>query len=589
MNIQGFEIIEQIAEGSMGTVWKARQVSLDRVVAIKVLNPELVNDPAVVESFLSNAKTAAQLKHTSIIQVFDAVSQDDNIYFVMEYMDGQVLSAMLEKEKVLEPKTALKIGLAIAHALQDAWDNKQILHGDLTPDNIMLDKDGNIKVADLGLASMIDPTTLSARITDGSFDKTSNYMSPEQAQCQLEIDFRSNMYSLGAMLYDMMTGVVPFEDDDPITALQNHITGQIENPRDIEKAVTPSAANLISKLMAKNPDDRFKSWGDVIKEINRVRKGGVSIQKGAAKSAPSTIMPPANYVQTTQATHARRPQPVKNSVSMAIQLPAWIALIVWWILLSFIMYKVTGNKYLRIIAARQYENDQAQFAENERQAKLQKARRTAQIRKVVTEKKKAKAKKKEATLTVPDAIAYTPTVVQPLSQSDAAILQFKHSLLHDLLNRNFGAAHEKVKNELEYEHTMKFEDELYKLSGMLKELRGIDGVVLKGFKRKKGKKITIDHNGRRIDIMVLGVTEDSIKAEMVANINGKEMRKPVVFKASQLDSKEFIKWIDTSVSAFSKNTVRYVLYMNDKNYASAKKVASSCGALSDLFLDRLKQ
>jgi len=176
MNIEGFDNLEQIGEGGMAVVWKAHQVSLERDVAIKILKAELSADPEEVADFTREAKAAASLKHPNIIQVYDAAEQEGVYYFVMEYIAGQTAEQVLENGPLHWKKVA-QIGLAIAEALDYAWNKASLIHRDVKPSNIMFDDDGTIKLADLGLAKRLDTDSLAEQIQIRKLEGTPNYMS----------------------------------------------------------------------------------------------------------------------------------------------------------------------------------------------------------------------------------------------------------------------------------------------------------------------------------------------------------------------------------------------------------------------------
>lgn len=584
MKIEGFEIVEMIADGNTCAIWKARQTALDRIVTLKILKPHLAQKPDVLNKFISDAQAAAKIKHHNVIQVFDVSVYQGHQYIVMEYVAGQTLTDILEENTTIDSKHSLKIALAIAHALMSAWDTNHVIHGGLCPDEVMLDKDGNIKLARLGMANALDPAILSVQINDGTFDNTAYYMSPEQARCQIDLDCRSDMYSLGAILYDMMTGIPPFEGDNPITVLQKHISAQIENPRDIERSVSLGAASLITRLMMKNPDDRFKDWSEVIKEINKVRRGGLSIAKKGSAPKLSTIMLPSAGTPALPGAKPSKNHTEDNSVHLAIQLPAWLLLFLWWMLLAFIMYKTTSNKQLRIANTIRLNNEQILQSAAARHVKPP-AKEV--IKKVTPRIQPEKTVNKQNEM--PDAISYTPDITPAPTESNAEVMRFKLGLLQHVMSRDFFMAHTVLSQELEYEHPTAIEDEYYKLQAELKEMTLFNSIVYKGFSRKTGQTITIEHKGRNIDIKIKQVNDDQIMAEMLSVINGKDVSKNVSFTVAQLDPNELIKWLDNSISDHARHSIEFVLHMEANNLSAAKAIAAQCGPLSDVFQERLLQ
>jgi serine/threonine protein kinase len=195
----GFEILECLGRGGMGVVYKARQKSLDRMVAIKILPPERVGDGKFPERFAIEAATLAKLSHPNIVTVHDFGETGGLFYIVMEYVDGVNLRDLLRDGK-LEPKQALAIVPPICEALQYAHD-KGIVHRDIKPENLLLDRDGRIKIADFGIAKLIGAS--------GDLAGTPPYMAPEQSGAKPEVDHRADIYALGVVLYEMLTGERP--------------------------------------------------------------------------------------------------------------------------------------------------------------------------------------------------------------------------------------------------------------------------------------------------------------------------------------------------------------------------------------------
>jgi serine/threonine protein kinase len=269
--LPGYEIIEKIGEGGMATVWKARQVSLDRLVAIKVLSKQAAPDKEALERFRLEAQAAARINHHGIVQVYDAGQVDGLPYYVMEFIEGCSVGDLLERKGRLSERNALLIAEGIALGLGYAWEKSSIIHCDVKPDNILVERDGSVKVADLGLARFIVPRT------DGTDDHliigTPNYSSPEQAQGVPDLDCRSDIYSLGAMLYHMVTGTIPFAGTVGSAAMDKHITDHLPDPIDVAPEVSQAMAWLIEKLMIKDRSLRPQSWVGVLYDLKEIKEG----------------------------------------------------------------------------------------------------------------------------------------------------------------------------------------------------------------------------------------------------------------------------------------------------------------------------
>lgn len=270
LQLTGFELIEKLGEGGMGHVWKARQLSLDRIVAIKLLPPRFSNDPESVRQIIQEARIAAKLKHHGIVQVYDANEQNGTYYFVMEFVDGYNVGQWIARKKALGVKDALIVVESVAAALKYAWHTSGLIHCDLKPENIMVDRDGSIKVADLGLSVTRDAKTL---LHDDEVAGSPGYISPEQVTGGLELDCRTDIYSLGCCLYHMVTGIRPFHELADSAAMESHVSAFIPDPRDCVPSIPGPVCALIERMLVKKRENRLKDWHTVVSEIHRVQRG----------------------------------------------------------------------------------------------------------------------------------------------------------------------------------------------------------------------------------------------------------------------------------------------------------------------------
>jgi serine/threonine protein kinase len=208
------EILEHLGQGGMGVVYKARQRNLNRLVAVKLLPPSVGDDPAFAERFTREAQALARLNHPNIVRIHDFGRTDEYFYFVMEYVDGVNLRALIRDHK-LDPEAALKIVPQICEALQFAHD-EGIVHRDIKPENILVDKKGRVKIADFGLAKLMGHAADDVSLTGtGQLMGTLGYMAPEQLQQAHKVDHRADIYSLGVVFYEMLTGQLPIGRFDP--------------------------------------------------------------------------------------------------------------------------------------------------------------------------------------------------------------------------------------------------------------------------------------------------------------------------------------------------------------------------------------
>lgn len=311
IEIPGYKILNKLGEGVTAAVWRAEQTSLARSVAIKILKREYASDPEEVEAFIREARSIAKLKSRNVIQVYDVGRHEEHFYFVMEFVDGPTLGRVLDDEGAMDQRQAFTIAAAVAEALDEAWQSSKIFHRDVKPDNIMLDNDGGTKIADLGLAGIIDARGESS-VRNDEIAGTPNYMSPEQARGSTDLDFHTDMYSLGATLYHMVTGQMPFAGEDTMTILDAQQSRQIPHPSDIKPNITPGCTRIISKLMMKDPKYRYKSWSAASTDLEKLAAGKIVVPKVAA-AAESTVAKPGELAPETGPT-ARKPAVASKQV-----------------------------------------------------------------------------------------------------------------------------------------------------------------------------------------------------------------------------------------------------------------------------------
>lgn len=269
--LAGYEILGKIGDGGMSTVWKARQLSLDRLVAIKTLAPAYLPDEEAWRRFRLEAKAAARLSHPGIVQVFDAGESSGLPYIVMEYVDGRSLADILAEHGRLPEQDSLVVADAVAQALGYAWDKDCIIHCDVKPDNILVASDGAVKVVDLGLARFIG---IHRRSSDGDMIVgTPNYTAPEQAEGAPDLDCRVDIYSLGATLYHLVTGKLPFAGSPGSSAMDRHMHEFLPDPLELDPSLQPATAWLIEKMMVKDRAYRPAYWSEVLLDLAEVRAG----------------------------------------------------------------------------------------------------------------------------------------------------------------------------------------------------------------------------------------------------------------------------------------------------------------------------
>ena len=273
MNLEGrlignrYEILERIGNGGMATVYKSRDHVLNRNVAVKVLKAEFTTDAEFVKRFNIEAQSAASLTHPNIVSIYDVGSEDDIHYIVMELVQGKTLKEIIMDEGVLPWKWTVNIAIQIASALEVAHRNN-IVHRDIKPHNIIITEDGTAKVTDFGIAKAVSNSTITSF---GSTIGSVHYFSPEQARGGYT-DAKSDLYSLGVVMYEMLTGKVPFDADTPVSIALKHMQEKAIEPKVINPTIPDSINKIIIKAMEKEPNLRYISATEMLNDLKEVIK-----------------------------------------------------------------------------------------------------------------------------------------------------------------------------------------------------------------------------------------------------------------------------------------------------------------------------
>ncbi|MCA9242463.1 MAG: serine/threonine protein kinase [Phycisphaerales bacterium] len=308
--IPGYQLIRKVGAGAMAVVYKAKQISLDRIVAIKVLPKRLSANTEFVDRFYKEGKAAAALSHNNIVQAIDVGEAGGFHYFVMEFVEGATVYDELAAGRLYEEKDALRIVRQIADALQHAHE-RGIIHRDVKPKNIMLTKERVAKLADMGLARAT--TDVDAALAEaGRAYGTPYYISPEQIRGEVSIDHRADIYSLGSTFYHMMTGKVPFEGPTPSAVMHKHLREALAPPDHLNTKLTAGCAAMIEMMMAKKREERYQSCRELIEDIDRLMRGeqlqyaqhglDQSTLADLARGAPAPMAPPPRTTTDTSST-----------------------------------------------------------------------------------------------------------------------------------------------------------------------------------------------------------------------------------------------------------------------------------------------
>ena len=264
--IPGYEIFGKVGEGGLGVVLKARQISMNRIVALKVLHKRWLNDEEFKQRFLVEARLVGKLSHQNLIKVFDVGKHDWKYYFSMEFVEGETLEELIEREGPLDALRAVDITLQILRAIK-YLARYDIVHCDIKPSNILLTKDQCAKLGDFGF---VKSNLEIAETEEGSVLGTPDYISPEQAQGLKNIDFRSDLYSLGVTLYHMVVKKPPYEGSVS-TVMRKHIKGELPSPKLHNPNVPDALCRIIERMCAKEPVDRYATCDELFEDLELVK------------------------------------------------------------------------------------------------------------------------------------------------------------------------------------------------------------------------------------------------------------------------------------------------------------------------------
>jgi len=287
-----YEIQQVLGEGGMAKVFLGTDRVLSRTVAVKVLAPQYAEDQQFVARFRREAQAAAALNHPNIVSVFDTGSNGNVHYIVMEYVEGKTLQETLREESRLTPERSIEIGEAVARALSAAHA-KGLVHRDIKPGNIMITREGQVKVMDFGIAraTTSDTVTQTAAVLG-----TAAYLSPEQAQGET-VDHRSDIYSLGVVLYEMLTGRQPFTGESPVSIAYRHVTEDPVPPSRLNPDVPEALDAIVMKAMAKSPDDRYQTAQELIDDLRRAAEGMPVAAAAVLPGATTQVIDRASHTQ----------------------------------------------------------------------------------------------------------------------------------------------------------------------------------------------------------------------------------------------------------------------------------------------------
>jgi serine/threonine-protein kinase len=321
-----YELAGHLGEGGMGTVYKVRHRTLNRFFALKVLRSDLATDAGLAERFVQEARATAAIRHPAIVAITDFGEMEDKTpYFVMELLEGETLGARIRRTGPIEPRMAIRIARQIAEGLA-ASHAANVIHRDLKPDNVFLvgeqagkEPEAEIRIVDFGAAKVIGASKVTR---PGIVFGTPHYMSPEQANGALDIDRRADVYSLGVLLYEMLTGHVPFDADTYMGVLTKHLFEEPPRPLAPAGITLGPLEGIVMRALEKKREDRFASMEAFSQALGGARRGGGAVarrSRSAARSSPSgssrdqSPRPPPPHVRSRPRRHVRMGTPPVSS------------------------------------------------------------------------------------------------------------------------------------------------------------------------------------------------------------------------------------------------------------------------------------
>ncbi len=336
-----YRILSHLARGGMADVYEAEDTLLNRRVAVKILHANFASDQAFVTRFKREAQAAANLSHPNIVAIYDWGQEGSTYYMVMELIEGRTLREILKTEGALLPRRAAEIAAEAAAALTVAHQ-AGVVHRDIKPGNIMITRDGAVKVTDFGIARALDDSEELTKT--GAVIGTATYFSPEQAQC-LPADGRSYVYSLGVVLYEILTSRPPFTGESPVAVAYQHVSEYAPPATQINTDIPPELSAIVEAAMAKNPDDRYATAADLRSDLLLFLSGRQPVVVGAAAAAAATaLVPPPATVPPDETARAVAYQTEDRTSGQGTYVAAVIALLALLAVGVFILFRLfTGG------------------------------------------------------------------------------------------------------------------------------------------------------------------------------------------------------------------------------------------------------
>jgi serine/threonine-protein kinase len=334
MQIPGYQILAKLGAGAMATVYKAKQLSLDRLVAIKVLPRKHTKNPEFVDRLYAEGRAAAKLNHAHIVGALDVGKAGDFHYFVMEYVEGHTVFDHITQHGRYDETEALRTMLQVARALQHAHD-QGFIHRDVKPKNIMITPSDEVKLADMGLARAVSDRE-AAEAEQGKAFGTPYYISPEQIRGEVDVDYRADIYGFGATLYHMVTGRVPYRGSNPSAVMHQHLKAELVPPDHINNELSHGIAEIIEICMAKDRDQRYISTADLVQDLESVLNGEAPYQARQLVDLDSL-----SALEKRSDDSDAEPEAQDDRLPIFVQPLFWIAVMGWGLAVALLLVLIT--------------------------------------------------------------------------------------------------------------------------------------------------------------------------------------------------------------------------------------------------------
>ena len=571
--LPGYSLGRKLAESEDAVTWKSVQLSLDRAVVVKVLKPALLRDAERCRRFIEQTRAVAQLKHPAVIQVYDVERRDDACYVVTEYIDGESLDAALQRGGAQPLRTTLYTVRSLAELLDEAWTSLGIAHGGIHPRNIMYDRDGSVKLADLGMTGV--GGAASGRERDLS------YQAPECDAPGAEPTCRSDMYALGAVMYHMLTGHKPFEGltRDADGRIQR---GELASPRDVDPALPTGAIQLLRRLMMREPADRYPDWAAVIKDMRKVESGKMLVVKSRQPGdGPSGKMAKAKVAVPTSGAGAPlrlRPRPTGTPAPAprppryaGLRVVLWLLLFAWWGGLTWYLLELPPRLELR----RPAHTASPRPARPEAPAAVDRAPSPAP----------APVPPRQPSASVaPEAAQPAVPPVQSAREAGVPGREALDPVAAALIDEDTDAARQRLRALRARYDSAAASRLLDEVEAIVEAVEGMESAVLAAFNRQRGERLDIDFGGRRQTVIVRGVEGGAVRVDTVTGRADSPVLTPQRIPISLLGPDERLRLLGAPSTA-ADAAIHFLLRMEDGDFQAAREQAAACGPLAPAFAD----